>query len=546
MNRFCLVEELIDVIEYEVDVLIVGAGASGSAVSWYLATRGLNVICVEQGDFVSQQEFPAASQYWEVLREPKFSPFPNLRNRQSDYPIDDSNSPIAIANFNAVGGSTVLFSGHFPRMHPSDFCVRSLDGVADDWPLSYHELEPFFAVNDRIMGVAGLSGDPAYPPINGLLPPIPIGKLGNQIAQGFNSLGWHWWPSYSAISTATSNGRAKCKNLGPCNTGCAQGAKSSTDVTYWPRAVGAGAKLHTNTRALRLVSGDGVEVNYLLAINGVGDHVRYRAKIFVLACSGIGTPRLLLASRSKHYPLGLANSSGLVGKNLMLHPCGVAEGVFSSDLESDQGPQGCCIYSHEFYETEKSRGFVRGYTMQVLRGPGPVDTALEGAQRRKISWGQNHSIEFAQRYRKTGRIAVICEDLPEFENCIELHPTNTDRFGTPTPVVKYQLSSNSRKMMAHGITAAKRVLLEAGARETFGFGPVRGTGWHLMGTARMGSDPRKSVVNRYGRAHDVQNLYIADSSVFVTSGGVNPTSTLQAIALYIANHIANSCGATCV
>ncbi len=525
--------------QYSAEVLVIGAGAAGAAVTWSLASKGLRVICVEQGEFYLPNEFPGKDNFWELSREKKFSPFPNVRNLASDYPIDDSNSPIAIANFNAVGGSTVLYSGHFPRMHPSDFRVRSLDGVADDWPISYQELEPYFRINDKMMGVAGLAGDPAYPPIAGLLPPVPIGLIGLQIAQGFNNLGWHWWPSYSAISTVNSNGRSQCMNLGPCNTGCAQGAKSSADIAYWPRALQAGAILHTRTRVLRIAVDDNMCVRRVIARTRDGEEAIYEAKVVVLACNGVGTPRLLLESTSKQFPNGLANSSGLVGKNLMLHPCGVAEGIFDSDLDSDKGPQGCCIYSHEHYETDTARGFVRGYTLQILRGPGPVDTALEGVGRRRIRWGLHHGRDFAHRYRKIGRIAVVCEDLPDVANTVTLDPLRTDNDGVRIPVITYRLSQNSKRMLAHGISSARRVLSSAGAIETMGFGPVRGTGWHLMGTTRMGNDPKMSVVDHRGRCHDVKNLYVADSSVFVTSGGVNPTSTLQAISLLIADGIAD-------
>ncbi|MHB1122181.1 MAG: hypothetical protein ACYC0T_05590 [Ramlibacter sp.] len=149
----------------------------------------------------------------------------------------DEHSPISILNFNGVGGGTILYAAHFPRLHPSDFRVRSLDGVADDWPIDYSTLEPWYAVNDHHMGVAGLAGDPAYPPHQPPLPPVPLGRLGETMARGFNRLGWHWWPSEIAIATREHEGRAPCINLGTCKIGCAQGARGTVDVTYWPLAL---------------------------------------------------------------------------------------------------------------------------------------------------------------------------------------------------------------------------------------------------------------------------------------------------------------------
>ena len=219
-----------------VDVLIIGAGASGAAVAWSLADTRMRIMCMEQGGWMNPADYPSTERNWETLQTTSFSMSPNVRKREADYPVNDEQSPIAVLNFNAVGGSTILYAAHFPRFHPSDFAVRSLDGVAEDWPISYAQLEPFFAENDRNIGVAGLAGDPAYPHHELPLPPVPLGKSGEKIARGLNRLGWHWWPADTAIATREYDGRAKCANLGPCASGCAQGAKSSADITYWPKA----------------------------------------------------------------------------------------------------------------------------------------------------------------------------------------------------------------------------------------------------------------------------------------------------------------------
>ena len=144
-----------------------------------------------------------------MSRSEKYSFDPNIRKNLADYPIDDSNSPISIANFNGYGGSTILYSAHFPRFHPSDFRVKTLDNIADDWPLSYSDLNPYFDENEKKMGVAGLVGDTAYPEYSSLLPPVPLGDMGKKLAKAFNEMNWHWWPSYAAINTDKRNNRAK-------------------------------------------------------------------------------------------------------------------------------------------------------------------------------------------------------------------------------------------------------------------------------------------------------------------------------------------------
>jgi choline dehydrogenase-like flavoprotein len=526
----------------DADVVIIGAGAAGAAVAWRLSHFDLKVLCIEQGDFQNPSEYPASSANWELRKLSTHNPFPNTRDNYADYPIDDSDSPIAIANFNGVGGSTILFSGHFPRMHPSDFKTKSLDGVGEDWPISYEDLEPYFQLNDQMMGVSGLSGDPAFPEINNLLPPVPMGHVGERLGEGFNSLNWHWWPSYAAIVTRKTAQRNACINLGPCNTGCAQSAKSSVDVSYWPIALANGVELKVRTTVKRLIEDADGQVSAVEVLDSAGKNYEITGKVFVLACNGVGTPRLLLNSSSKRCDLGLSNSSDMVGRNLMLHPLGYVEGLFHEDLGSHLGPQGCCIASHEFYETNEDNDFKRGYSFQVLRGPGPLETAMSGMLRREISWGSTHHEDFGRRFGKIASMTTILEDLPDPENRVTLDPARRDSRGVPAPKVTYSLGVNTKRMLTHALTNGRKLMQAAGAYKSYAFGPIRETGWHLMGTTRMGVDPSTSVVDSFGRSHDVPNLYVADSSVFVTAGAVNPTSTLQAIALRVADGIAHDFG----
>ena len=257
----------------------------------------------------------------------------------------------------------------------------------------------------------------------------------------------------------------------------------------------------------------------------------------VLACNGIGSARLLLNSRSRLFPNGLANSSGLVGRHLMFHPYAMVTGTFEDALEGYKGPNGCSILSQEFYETDLARGFVRGYTFQVVRGFGPVTTALGGIVRQPVPWGADHRRVFDARFDRTITLSVCGEDLPEPHNQVVLDDTLTDSDGIPAPKVIYKMSDNSLKMMAHAVARAAEVLQAAGAREVQVNALLRPAGWHLMGTARMGTHIGNSVVDVHGRCHDVKNLFIVDGSVFVTSGGVNPTSTIQAIGLYVADQM---------
>ena len=525
-----------------VDVLIVGAGASGAAFAWSLAETRMRIVCLEQGGWMDPAKYPSTGLDWEARGAGEFGLSPNGRGRREDYPINDDDSPIKVSNFNAVGGSTILYAAHFPRLHPSDFRVRTLDGVADDWPLDYATLEPWYDLNAEMMGVAGLAGDPAYPPKEPPLPPVPLGKLGDTLARGFDRLGWHWWPSDSAIATREHAGRAPCINLGPCLTGCAQGAKGSTDVTYWPQAIRAGVELRTHCRVREVTTNEHGMADGVVYYDADGREQRQRAEIVVLACNGVGTPRILLNSASARFPDGLANSSGLVGRNLMFHPYAMVTGLFPEPLEGYRGPKGCSLISQEFYETERERGFLRGYSFEMVRGMGAAETASFGASTGRLSWGAGHHAAYQGLFDRSAGMVVICEDLPEEHNRVTLDPERVDADGIPAPKLSYRLSENSRRMLDHGVARGTEVLEAAGANETFAVAPLPPAGWHLMGTARMGADPERSVVNSWGRCHDVRNLFIVDGSIFVTSGGVNPTNTIQALALHVADAIKKNLG----
>ncbi len=519
-----------------VDVLIVGAGASGGAIAWSLADTRMRIVCLEQGGWMKPTDFPSNGRDWEARQFGDFSVSPNIRRNAADYPINEDDSPIKVANFNGVGGGTVLYAGHFPRMHPSDFRVRSLDGVADDWPISYDTLAPYYALNDRMMGISGLAGDPAYPPKEAVMPPVPLGRTGTTLGRGLNKLGWHWWAADTAMATQDYEGRARCINLGHCMGGCAQGAKASTDITYWPQAIRARVELRTGCRVHRIVTNDEDMATGVLYFDADGIEQFQAASVVIVACNGVGTPRLLLNSASARFPDGLANRSGMVGRNLMFHPYASIYGYFDHEMDGYRGPP-IGTWSQEFYETDLNRGFVRGYTFQINRGQGPVTTAYTGMRTGKIPWGADHHRAFRKIFCHNAGMVAICEDLPEAHNTVTLDPALKDADGIPAPKTTYTLSENSRRMLEHAVARGTDILRAAGAWDVVSESPLQLAGWHLMGTARMGTDPTRSVVNEWGRSHDVKNLFIVDGSVFVTSAGVNPTSTIQALALYVADSI---------
>jgi choline dehydrogenase-like flavoprotein len=518
------------------DVVVVGSGASGSVASKVLTDRGFSVLCIEKGDYVSDQH--ATHEFgWEAQKRKQFNSNPNIRQNPADYSIDCSESPIDVANYNGVGGSTVLFSGHYPRFHPSDFKVWSVDGVGRDWPFSYEDLQPFYKANEEFLEVAGLAGDPAYPDLmDHLKAPIPLGLAGKSLADGLNRLGWHWWPSYSAIKTESSalSERNTCRNIGPCNVGCPIGAKSSADITFLKEALSRGLVFLTNTTALSVVLSRKGDVAGLICKESQGKSFEIKTKNIMLCGNALGTLRILSdSSQSSGY---IGNSSGQVGKNFMIHPLGYVEGVLPTESDTHVGPQGSWLASHEFYESDRNRGFVRGYSLHFLRSRGPIELSLNAILRKKLCVGPNFLTGLKSRLRSSVGIGIICEDLPEESNFVEiLHDQPFEADGLPKLKVHYEMSQNSTLMMKHGMARARELLQAIGASEIYGSGPVRFAGWHLTGTTRMGLDPADSVVDPGGQFHDIPGLYALDGGVFPTSAGVNPAATIQAVAHKIAS-----------
>ena len=495
-----------------VDVLIIGSGASGAAVAWSLAETRMKILCLEQGDWMKQADYPSNGRDWEARLYDDFATSPNRRARPTDYPINDDNSPIKVVNFNGVGGSTIMYTGHYPRLHPSDFRVRSLDGVADDWPVDYATLEPFFAENDRMTGVSGLAGDPAYPPKQPPMPPLPLGKSGTRFAKAMNQLGWHWWPSDTAVATTEYDGRAPCINLGHCTPACTQGAKASTDITYWPHAIRAGVELRTRCRVREITTNEHGMASGVIYYDADGIEQFQPAEVVIVACNGVGTPRLLLNSASGRFPNGLANSSGLVGKNLMFHPYAQVYGYVDEPLDSNRAPP-LCLWSMEFYETDPARDFVRGYAFQFGRGIGPVTEAVFSNADGRLPWGEGHHHAFRKLVGRRIGLSAICEDLPEEHNRVTLDPVLKDSHGIPAPKVDYMLSRNSLSMMDHGIARAKEVLAAAGAIQCrrakshpeWRLAPARhgahGAGPGTVGGERMGPLPRREEPVHRRRQH---------------------------------------------
>lgn len=509
----------------EVDFCIVGTGAGGGVLAQRLASFGFSVVCLEAGpwhdsenDMVSD-EAGSKKMYWDDLR------------------IIGGEDPIEMGSNNSgkgVGGGTVHYAGFCPRLHPSDFRVRTLDGVGVDWPISYEDLEPYYEAMEREYPVSGPSRYPWGKPHGYPYAPLRVGTAGHMLIKGCVNLGIRVVAGGPVAIPAGSVGKKRphCIMRGFCLLGCKVGAKSSILVSHIPRAVADGAEIRTGCMAFEvLLDRDGLArgVRYFRTLeSGKVIQEEQRAKAVAVSGYAIESPRLLLHSSSARFPQGLANSSGLVGKNLMPQVAPVVWGRFPWLIRQYKAPPACAC-SEEFYETDPRNNFVRGYALQTVS---PLPISMCHTVSHDGCFGEE-LLERMRDYNHYACVGVLGEVLPNESNSVSLHPTEKDRFGLPVPYVRFSLSENEKKLMKAGIEKARAVLEAAGAEKTYSAKRFA----HLTGTCRMGKTPSDSVVDPWCRSWDVPNLFICDASVIPTEGSSNPSLTASAIAARTADWI---------
>jgi choline dehydrogenase-like flavoprotein len=502
----------------EVDFCIIGTGAGGGVLAQRLARYGFSVVALEAGDWHDSEddmvsdEAGSANLYWNDLR------------------VTGGSNPLELGANNSgkgVGGSTVHYAAFTPRLHPSDFQVKTLDGVAADWPMTYEDLEPYYEEMEREYPVSGPARYPWGKPHGYPYAPLEAGTAGQMLIKGCVKLGIPVVAGGPVAIPAGSFGkRPHCIMRGFCLLGCKVGAKSSIHVSHIPNAIDDGAEIRTRSMAYEIVTNDegrATGVRYYRTLeDGRVVEAEQRAKAVFVAGYAIETPRLLLNSKSSRFPDGLANSSGLVGKFLMAQAGPVVWGKFDEMIRQYKAPPACAC-TEEFYETGSRNDFVRGYALQTVA---PLPIAMSHLLVDEDGKFGAALVEAMQEYNHHAAIGVLGEILSDARNYVSLHPTLKDQFGLSVPYVHFNLFENDQRMMRAGIEQARQVLAAAGATETHFVTRYA----HLVGTCRMGFNPGDSVVDRWLRSWDVPNLFVCDGSVLPTQGSANPALTISALA----------------
>jgi choline dehydrogenase-like flavoprotein len=534
-----------------VDFVVIGCGAAGGVMARELSSAGFRVVVLEQGPWRHEKDFrhdEADVMYRSGLTN-DFRKQPNtFRKTQSEA----AKLQPAVEYGRMVGGGSVHFTSNYWRFHPEDFHERSLLGAvpgADlrDWPITYDELEPYYTRAEWELGVSGLGGSnpfdgPRSKPYP--LPPMPVKSSGVLFERAAKKLGLHPFPAPVAVLSQPYRGRAACVHCGFCESfGCEMGAKSSTLAALIPAAVKTGrCEIRPGSYVRKIDTGNDGRVRGAIYFDGKGHEVYQRAKAVVLSANGAETPRLLLLSKSNTFPRGLANSSGAVGKYLMFDNGALAMGLFEHPLNEYKSIVATRVL-HDFYRSDPKRGFYGGGGLDARFDYYPIGFALDGIPKDMPQWGSEWKRTLSAYYTHMGGVLAHSSCLAVEQNSISLDETVKDAWGLPALRVTFKNHPDDMKTIRFLAERQKEILGEAGAKKIWldPWGLEETTySRHLMGTCRMGDDPRSSVVDRWNRAHDVPNLFIVDGSSLVTCARQQPTETIQALAFRAADHIQNA------
>ncbi|TQQ83592.1 GMC family oxidoreductase [Halonotius terrestris] len=525
------------------DVCVVGAGPAGALLSHSLANRGHDVVILEAGprfdkesrvDRMKRQIHPdrGVDEIWDMGGER------DEYTNSSERPM-----PLNKRRVKGVGGTSLHWASVVPRFRERDFEMQNRHGVGKDWPISYADLQPYYAEAEQEIGVAGPDEAPHQPPREQGYPmdPLPTSYADKLFTKAADALGYDVQPMPMAINTGAYD-RDECQGYGTCEHVCPSGGKYSADI-HVEKAEAEGAKVLTEVPVQRFEHGpDGEEITAAVYATPDGETRRQEADVFVAAAGAYETPRLLLLSASDQYPNGLANSSGTVGKYVMDHGGALVIG-FLPDQETHSAEYGPVISSgiQQFYDDDEDP--IGGINMMLLN---QAESPLAQMAMESNALGDDLLAELKRQYGGTIGASTSAEMLPREDNTITLDESKTDNHGNPVLDIDITPGQYVRDASAKAADVTTELVEEMGGRIAFEQGSHTPNadyiepeqyGYHPMGGTRMGEDPSESVVDPTLKTHDLDNLYISGGGVFVTGGAANPTLTIMALSLKAADHI---------
>ena len=517
----------------DADVCVVGAGPAGALVADRLAADR-EVVVLDAGprfdpaDRLERQERAIRPAYdrsdvWDVGGD-----------RDAHTNAGEWFYPLNHARVKGVGGSTLHWQGMVMRLHEDDLNSGTARGVGADWPIDYADLRPYYAAAERELGVAGAADNPYAPPREEPypMPPFEPSYSDSLFAEACESLGIDMHSVPNARNSEPYDSRSPCVGYGTCQPVCPSGAKYDATV-HVERAEEKGATVIDRAPVGRLEHDGDDSVTAAVYTTPEGTEHRQEADAFVVACGGVETPRLLLLSASDRHPEGLANGSGHVGEFFMDHLFAGAGGTLEEPTRQN----------HVGFYTSACDGFYDGadaerapFKLEFFNyaGPSPVGMALSGDD-----WGDDLLARVREGYGSHVAVGALVEQLPDADNRIGLDPDRTDDRGNPVPEIDWSVDDRALGTIERANEIQVEILEELGADVEWVAGPdATGPAYHHMGTTRMSDDPNAGVVDADCRTHDLENCWIASSSVFPTAGAMNPTLTIAALALRVGDDVA--------
>ncbi len=542
------------------DAIVIGSGGGGAAAAWGLAYKGLSVLLLEAGQrFDPYQDYRLSTAQWEQ------SAFPEKSKSKSFYRIaelqkltrqwdslrswnhisgpmikDDRRLGWKYSHVRGLGGSTLHFTGEAHRLNKAAMQMHSRFGVAADWPLQYQDLEIWYQLAELIVGVSGSDVDPHRPRKRPHpLPPHSASFASQTVQQGLEKLGLSWTPNSLAVLPKAYDGRPGCNYCNNCNRGCPRKDKGSADVTFLHKAEKTErCDIQTGKTVLNIES-DANKITAVVYADEQGNRYRSSAKTVIVACGAVQTPRLLLLSNTVQQE-GLANESGLVGKNFMETLFWVSSGLHPHSIGSQRGLPSDSI-CWDYNSPDAIKNIIGGCRFTLATAEADLLGPINYAQRVVKGFGRQHKADMRKQYGNVLSVGSIGECLPHTDSYIGLDPDHLDEHGLPLAKIHSRLDTLALNRMRFMADKCREILQASGVTqliEEYGsYDTFNST--HVFGTCRMGADPQQSVVNANCQSHRWKNLFIVDASVFASSGGgESPSLTIQALAIRSAFFIA--------
>ncbi len=503
-------------------VVVIGTGAGGGVLSNELAQRGVSVVALEAGGRYLPDDY--VNDEWESFGQLAWL---DARTTSGDWRVARDFSGLPAWIVKAVGGTTTHWAGASLRFQPHEWKAKTTYGNVPganllDWPIDAEEMAPWYEKAEAKLGVTRTGGRAGLPGSNNF----------KVFEAGAKKLGYkEVHTGRMAINSGDYDGRVACQQTGFCFQGCKWGAKWSAAYTDIPRGEATGnLEVRERAHVLKIEHNEAGKVTGVVYADADGNQHMQKARAVCVAGNSFESPRLLLNSATPMFPDGLANSSGQVGRNYMRHMTGSVYAVFEKPVKMWRGTTMAGIISDEAGH-DPSRGFVGGYEMETLALGLPFMAAFldPGA------WGREFTSAL-DSYENMAGMWLVGEDMPQETNRVTLNHSVKDQYGLPVPNVHFDDHPNDIAMRNHAYRQGTAVYEAVGATRTFPTPPYPST--HNLGTNRMSENPRDGVVDRWGRTHDIPNLFISDGSVFTTGAAENPTLTIIALAIRQADYIA--------